>query len=694
MLRGILSLSCVVGLAFLSCSPADAAKPRHLVQWLGATADHTAAIQNAVLAAMDDNGVVEFAAGRTYHAKWMYITSSMRTANGKPFMPSGVEGNGAILKATTGASHTLFYTWLPQDANNPDFFVRNLTMDSNYLCDYSFRVWGAQTTLLENCAATRANLAGVLLQATAGTYSLSNVVVRQVIARNNDKYGFEVRGAAGAVTNLKIENCYAHYNESDGFYLAHCEADLVGCGAEVNDGYSMVLGQSGKPVSNVNVLGGYTERNFPAATASSQPGVHQGVYVTPGAATNVRIVGGRLIGKFTYDSQLTGDSLIHSYGHASLGFNGQSPDRPRNQTYDYSPVLPSVDSTNSLNSAYFDVPDYFSATNPTRDADLLARNVVLVKKNPPLSDYKSRIDAALLTAGATNAAIAFEPGQTYPTSAFTIQNFFTQGQYKTGPAGVIGNGATLTALGSGSQFINCYRTHGVIAPGDAFDKYNFFMRNLTIVSNSGYTSGLKISGCKWFLMQDLVIGGGSTYGIRIVALPGDGVYYNTFSNVASSGNGTGMYLDAIYSGAQQGISLANVGFHHCLFSNNSQRGILCEAASVTLNRCELSNNGIEGFRANKCYSTDLIDCDVLSNGTRAMHFLYGSSSSWSAGGHVLGGNVSGTVLYDPAPNNGYSFVQSMIHTQGTSPADYQHGFWLSGANGGKNYGSIHEDLSH
>ena len=206
-IRGIVTLV-ILGLGGGLSGVAEAQRPRHLVVHAG-TADHTIQIKTALLAAFNDNGILEFEAGKIYRTTEIRIWQNGNGLPGTPStprkMPAAIEGNGATLKwvehdePSPGAS--LLYLWHPHDYGNAGFYIRNLTLDcgnntigdlddapngqlqsSDKACDYGLRLWGGDSLLVENVAVLRAASAGVYVQTSSGN-SVDNTVFRNVNAR-------------------------------------------------------------------------------------------------------------------------------------------------------------------------------------------------------------------------------------------------------------------------------------------------------------------------------------------------------------------------------------------------------------------------------------------------------------------------------------------------------------------------------
>ena len=395
----------LLGLVFTSATVGYAAYPRHIVEWQGVGFDHKGEIEDRFIDAMGPNGgVVEFEAGRIYECSGVNLNPNMWTGSGDPpNMPAGIEGNGATLRITS-TSNSAFYMWSPHHSSNTNFYLRDLTLDANLKSQYGLRIWGAHGIRVENVRAKNAISAGVYLQSTPGTYSLQDCLFRQVFSSDNTGLGFRINGNTIASSDfasaiaLDFENCYAHRNGSDGMFLTRAEADIVGFGAEGNTGYSIRLGSLTESVSNVNILGGYAERNYPKHPIDPFPDMHYSVFMQPGKVKDIRVLGGRQIGKFTYDSDDIDKSIVHSFGHQKFGFNGQSPQDSRNDLYDYKSVRQEYQLPPGQQTAQEEIAVHF--TDGTSAVDLKTdRNIILVEHDPTISDYTCAINKAIHDAG-------------------------------------------------------------------------------------------------------------------------------------------------------------------------------------------------------------------------------------------------------------------------------------------------------
>jgi len=198
-----------------------AQQPRHLVRHAqdggGMLPDHTQEIKTQLLAAFNDNGILEFEAGKIYRTTeirvWKNGSGLSGTLSTERKMPAAIEGNGATLKWVQGdsppAGASLLYLWDPQEYGNDGFYVRNLTLDCGNnengklknqgingelpdgaeACTYGLRIWGGKNFLVENVTVMRGEQAGVLVQTSTG-YEVRNVMFRNVMSRFGDKRGW------------------------------------------------------------------------------------------------------------------------------------------------------------------------------------------------------------------------------------------------------------------------------------------------------------------------------------------------------------------------------------------------------------------------------------------------------------------------------------------------------------------------
>ena len=262
-----ISVLAVVGV-LISCQSAIASG-RHRVAWVGEDENYTAAIQQAIHAAMNDGGIVEFDAGRTYPCDTIRIGDSL--LGGRPYMPRGIEGNGATLVKRSGSDPqgSFFYCWAThKDANgdsNKDFYIRNLTIDGKYNTHYGFRIWGSKDFVVENVTARRCRTAGITIEGSEGRYFLEDVTLRNVFSHENLGHGILIRGNKNrfSAQDVKLESCFGHYNDGPGISIQSAQnVFLVGCGAERNAGPGFHIGSTARPsVGKVVILGGYTEHN-------------------------------------------------------------------------------------------------------------------------------------------------------------------------------------------------------------------------------------------------------------------------------------------------------------------------------------------------------------------------------------------------------------------------------------------------
>ena len=246
---------------------------RHRVTWSSSVSDYTSAIETAVSDAMMDGGIVEFDAGRTYPCNIIRVTDTFRGQT-RPYMPRGIEGNGAVLEKLPGSDpdDTFFYCWNMQNDRwahgaNEDFFIRNLIVDGKYNTKYGLRVWGGKDFIIENVTVRRCGRvtngvnagAGLLVQGSSGNFLLENVTLRSVFSHYNLGDGISILGTINTTSakDIKLENCYAHRNDLVGFRIASAaDVFLVGCGAEQNDGHGIDIASDNRAMGRTVIMGG------------------------------------------------------------------------------------------------------------------------------------------------------------------------------------------------------------------------------------------------------------------------------------------------------------------------------------------------------------------------------------------------------------------------------------------------------
>jgi hypothetical protein len=441
---------------------------------------------------MQDNGVVEFVAGKVYSVKWVAINSTLQENTNSPYMPSGIDGNGAILKGLPESHHSLLYLLNPQNSNNKDFFIRNLTIDCNENCDYGLRVWGGSNFLIENTTVRRTKVAGVFLQGQGG-WNISDVTLRNVMARNNRGRGFHIYGNKGtkSVRNVRLENAYAHFNDKEGFLIEGAAVDMIGCGAERNGHYGIAAGSAQRKVDGLTIIGGYTENN----SLNSDEDI--AIYLHPGKVSRANILGGRLIGKFSYNKSRLRRSVIHSYGHTKIGFN-KKQGLSRSFLKKLFSKTQRIGISTSRNRGYTDIAEYFldgTAASKLRSE----RNIHLVNFNPVPAEgnYTQRINSAIESAMATSGIVAFEPGGVYGVDAIRLDKALSQNGSM--PVGFLGNGSTLTAISQSFNAESLLTLRGVHASrppsnGDTwYDSHNFFIRGVALDVNGKFRTAMNIS---------------------------------------------------------------------------------------------------------------------------------------------------------------------------------------------------------
>ncbi|MEZ6123938.1 MAG: hypothetical protein R3C49_12265 [Planctomycetaceae bacterium] len=338
----------------------------------GTLPDHTSEIKARLLEAFNDNGILEFEAGKTYRTTEIRI---WQNGNGLPsspplssprLMPAAIEGNGATLKWVENdepsPGSAILYLWNPQKYGNEGFYIRNLTIDcgnnaiggladpahgqmsaSDEACDYGLRLWGGDSLLVENVAVLRAASAGVLVQSSTSN-SVGNTVFRHVNARYGANRGwwFSDNQQGSTRIDVELENCYATMNMGEGFYIDDAHVFMVGCGSEKNKKHNLWLTYN---CPEFRWLGGYTEKggyDFIDDTFVNSPNNKENFHL--GNTPKVTVLGGRMIGRFIYTNTsggfTTGNWLIHSYGHTRLGFDtsGSNANLPKANTLLPSPA--------------------------------------------------------------------------------------------------------------------------------------------------------------------------------------------------------------------------------------------------------------------------------------------------------------------------------------------------------------------
>jgi hypothetical protein len=667
----------------LLCANLAFAGDHHLVPWISESHDHSEEIRTAISRAMQDNGVIEFAAGKVYGVTKIMITSSVRTKLAAKHMPAGIDGNGATIKALEGAHHSLLYIWSPQDASNKDFFLRDLTIDCAGHCDYGLRVWGGNDFIVENVTSRRAKEAGVYLQGSktaTGEWELYNATLRNVMSANNEGHGFHIWGNWGTdgVRDLSLENCYAHRNGKSGFFIERAQVDILGMGAENNAGPGLTAGSDEALVDSLRIYGGYTENNY------LDSGQDTAIKLQRGKVSNVSILGGRFIGQFSYNEASLGNSVIHSYGHKKIGFqnNGATP----LHSVHYKPTQTSIYATVSDNSAYTGIPLYFFDGTSAKKL-LKERNIHLVSRLPyPANwNYAPRIQAAIEEAMKTGGLVAFEPYRFYPTTAISID----KADSGTGsmPAGILGNSAFLYGIGKEDKAL--LRLHGIhrsSRPQDGdtwFDHHNAFVRNLHLYPGHNYASGLELSASKFFQIQNVNIYGGKDSGVKVSGYAQNGTYYGVFESVRTRWSGNGFsfsgFADLSRPEKATGIYLANVGVFNSSVDYGYTHGLSFTNASVTLSNMTSTNNDGAGAYAKHTRSLDFIN-PVFKGNSRAFKLAGVDSTEWTAGVHVIGGTVTGEIDYLATSTNGYDLKHSMIQT--SEQPEIANAYWMRGRNFG------------
>jgi len=717
--------------------------PRFLVEHepVGFTGDHASLITAAINAAKAVNGIVEFEAGKVYRTSQVKVWRDTGPDDDNRRMIAGIEGNGAVLKWPTGVdpstAQSMIYLWAPEFKGNSGFFIRNLTLDcgnndiptfatredegaglagfgengnlafGDKACDYGLRIFGGEDFLIENVTSLRAKKFGVYVE-TSNTYAVRNVVFRQVMSRFCEETAWQFAnptGSSNQISNITLENCYGHRSQKHGFYFERADnIRLIGCGAEKNKNENVYVDST---VTTFDWLGGYTEKgNYNSLDPPMGLFVDKGMKFEDGAGP-VRILGGRLLGRFYYDDDVDQDFLVHSYGHTKTGFNGSNV--PDNNTIspiadNYKPTSETTFLRDKVATAYHEIPDYmrfrkgmdvFGTTCSTKQdwqtalADKLNIFVVLHSWDPSklpspgapvdlddqTSNITGRITAAKNASGLYSGVLAFEPGVVYQTKPILIQGQF--GASGAGVIGVLGCGATLLAIADDTGVLPLLKvdlTHGSQDPEN--DHYGFWLSHLTLGVNQLYPYGLEVTRSKYFHLLNVDVSGAADAGVRCNAPSAGDVYYGVFDRVFShdqgdavdKGNGFEIRADTVnISDVAIGIANANVGFYRCRSQYNDRAGVAVNYASVMFVDCIFSTNRLYEAEMTQTRSVDFINCDLREGFDDTVGLRINDTGSTYYGVHLLGGRLrnrlnlatsagAGTVTY------GTGVSHSMVHT--------------------------------
>ena len=752
--QSAIRLNAVLFVFFAVVCSANAQTPRFLVVHDPADSDQVEDINAAIDDAKAVNGIVEFEAGKVYRTSQVKVWRDTGSTDNGDLMVAGIEGNGAMLKWPTdvvpAGNKALLYLWTPQYKGNSGCYVRNLTLDcgnndiptaatagntnsgleatggtgqlisTDEACDYGLWIFGGEDILIENVSVLRAEVNGVYVQ-TSSSYAVRNCVFRQVMARYGagDGFRFANSSSTNQIQNITLENCYSHRNLGMGFYFERSDnLRLVGCGAEKNNDTNVYVDST---VDGFEWFGGYTEKaNY---NHVSPPGsyVDNEAWVFESGVENVKVLGGRLFGRFKYTTN--SEFLIHSYGHTVQGFDGSND--PTNNTVsppeaNYKPTPEQLAAVLNLNPAYYEVPEYFryysgmsvyGTTCTTKSAWQTALknklNIYLVLHGT--GDQTSTITTAITNAvNASNAysgILAFEPGQTYETKPIVVNGRDgTVNQVDTtrgGVIGILGNGATLRARTGGTQADPLVSIDKCFVSQDVEnDYYGFFLTDLNINADLKYDFGLELTECKYFHVRNVDVTGARLIGVEIDAKVNGAdfhdIYYGVLDRVYSHHNGSeSSSLDARgieFKGSDKdGVRIANIGVYRSGFDFNTEHGIYLEKTSMTFVDTSANGNADYGVRAGVMRSANFINCQIAggydtSTEVRLMHAseTYSNENSgptdlsgWAGGFHFLGGHVrdrynretdTGTLDYDDmnAPDG---LIQSMVHSQNLSSLD-------------------------
>jgi hypothetical protein len=581
-------------------------------------------------------------------------------------------------------------------------------------CDYGLRIWGGEDFLIENVSVLRAAKWGVYVQ-TNQSYAVRNAVFRQVMSRYCQDSGWQFENTAASpviqIQNITLENCYSHRNQKHGCYFEHADnIRMVGCGAEKNKSENIYADES---VGTFDWLGGSTEKgNFDSLAGAngsfvgSPPDVDKCMKFEDGAGP-VRILGARLFGRLIYDTSAGKDFLVHSNGHTKTGFDGSNV--PTNNTIspiaaNYTPTAEQTLLRDKVAPCYYEVPDYmrfrkgmsvFGTTCTTKQQwqaaleDKLNIFVVLHSWDPNLgtpgppadlgdqtANIQGRVTDALNASGTYSGALAFEPGVVYETKPIVVQGQF--GSSGAGIMGIIGNGATLTAISGGTTtdpLLKLELVHGSQDPEN--DHYNFWMTDLVLDANELYDTGLQVTKSKYFHLRNLDISNAVHRGVLCDAEYQSDVYYGMFQNVVthhngqSIGNGNGFELsaDTVDTWSMSiGIANANVGYYRCHSHTNNRVGLAVDYASVTFVDCVFDNNRTYDAEMSQTRSVDLINCDLRAGFSGTVGLRINNIGVAYYGVHLLGGRLrnrlnlatsagAGSVTY------GAGVSHSMVRTE-------------------------------
>ena len=737
--------------------PSDAlgATPRVLVPWSGSTYDHTTVIVDKWKDAIEVGGVLEFEAGRVYRTKQLNLWKRNLSTDGDKTTAAGIDGNGAMLKWVEGdvpvAGKPLLYVSEANFKGNSGFFIRNLTIDcgnndvptvanagntnaglagppnvngffatgsTDKAADYGLFLYAVEDYVIENVTVLRANTAGIHVRGN-NNFRANRILFRQVISRFSEGDGWQFSWdttpgndtQAARITNIRLENCGASGNMGNGYTIANTSGiQLVNCEAEVNQQWNIFIHDT---VSDIDIFGGYSERSEDDPKTSAVEGNNiKGIGIewetvagARVAVENLRIIGGRHVGRFRYDySSGDDDYLIHSYGHTPQGFGTGSLPTSGGTDPLISRYRRSIEQQvlwDQIHPAYYEIPSYYryyegmvigTVTIDDRDewiTELKSQyNIVMVKHievvDPMNPDEQTDVldqaidDARNLTDTGIGPCeiLAFEPGKVYRIDGAVLDGQVS-GNDRGAIIGIDGNHATLvpTANASGEVFVHLQANY--VSPDLENDYYTFWMRDLNIDANLQFDTAFRMKACKWFHVRNIDITGGKVNGLHVWGgTPGGGTYYGSLTDVCShhnGDNGDNDEADGIYIQVEPQAEILdpdppgdpfisigyvyvnNVGFYRCRSQSNKGNGLdLYKASSILFDECMISGNLDYEVRAGMSYSLDLFNCTINSGqygtGIKDIYLYFPSDSvtmsSLTLSGYMFGFQIFGGIFRD------------------------------------------------